>query len=61
MIPALNKIGVHAAVYGNHDFGKILATLRPMMELFLKNRERLKVLFIFVYCLSLHHRYLTWS
>ena len=22
MIPALNKIGVHAAVYGNHDFGK---------------------------------------
>ena len=47
MIPALNKIGVRAAVYGNHDFGKILATLTPMMELFLKNNERLKVLFIF--------------
>lgn len=22
MIPVLNSIGVHAAVYGNHDFGK---------------------------------------
>ena len=22
MIPILNDLGVHAAVYGNHDFGK---------------------------------------
>ena len=22
MIPVLNAIGVHAAVYGNHDFGE---------------------------------------
>lgn len=22
MIPVLNAVGVHAAVYGNHDFGE---------------------------------------
>jgi len=22
MVPVINAIGVHAAVYGNHDFGK---------------------------------------
>ncbi len=22
MIPVLNKLGVHCACYGNHDFGK---------------------------------------
>ena len=25
MIPVLNKIGVHAALYGNHDFGKFIS------------------------------------
>ena len=24
MIPILNAIGVHCAVYGNHDFGELL-------------------------------------
>ena len=24
MIPVLNQLGTHVAVYGNHDFGKLI-------------------------------------
>ena len=28
MVPVLNQLGVHCAVYGNHDFGKNIYGVR---------------------------------
>ena len=33
MIPMLNAIGVHCAVYGNHDFGNIILHIYLVHEL----------------------------
>ena len=32
MIPILNAIGVHAAVFGNHDFGKKMTRLNVLIS-----------------------------
>lgn len=32
MIPVLNKIGVHCACFGNHDFGKLLVLINQINE-----------------------------
>jgi hypothetical protein len=33
MVPVLQKLGVHCAVYGNHDFGETCHTAVPILVL----------------------------
>jgi hypothetical protein len=35
MVPVLQKLGVHCAVYGNHDFGETRRTAEPILVLLL--------------------------
>ena len=57
MIPVLNKIGVHAALYGNHDFGKFTLNLKNEHKC-LENKSNLHARFYRPLTIPIHF---TWE